>query len=77
MAGCASQARRDEHRRLDIRHSRTLPPRLQTNGGAERLDRIRLEERASERLSRPRRPGGRPCGPLTVRPALGPDPAVS
>jgi transposase InsO family protein len=43
-AAYVSHARRDEHQRLGIKHSRTRPRRPQTNGKVERLNRTLLEE---------------------------------
>jgi transposase InsO family protein len=49
-AAYVSHAWRDEHQRLDIRHSRTRVRRPQTNGKVERLNRTLLEEWAYKRL---------------------------
>jgi transposase InsO family protein len=49
-AAYKSHAWRDEHRQLNITHSRTRPRRPQTNGKVERLNRTLLEEWAYKRL---------------------------
>jgi transposase InsO family protein len=49
-AAYKSHAWREEHRQLNITHSRTRPRRPQTNGKVERLNRTLLEEWAYKRL---------------------------